>query len=491
MKQRIDPEGTRLPIKLDSTSNGEFLPVALSPANREANRLAHEAASRNAKRMGVSRREFLISACGAASTLLAFNTANAAAGRTGGIFDLPADASLDMQLAQARVGGKGEFIFDVQGHFVDPSGAWLKTAPSDAFKWSPKAACGLAMKPGPRSHLACLGPEEFVKDVFLDSDTDMMVLSFVPARRDAEPLTIEAADAVRQIVDRLQGTHRLLIHGRVNPNQPGDVEGMDELKERWGVCAWKTYTQWGPDGKGFFLSDDVGIRFIEKARALGVKVICIHKGLPFGKQSYEHSQCSDIGVVAKRFPDVSFLIYHSGFVTGVEERAYDHGAKRDGIDTLIRSLIDNDVKPNSNVYAELGSTWRFLMRDPTAAAHALGKLIKACGDNNVLWGTDSIWYGSPQDQIQAFRTFQISRELREKHGYPEITPGLRAKIFGLNAARVYNVSAAEVKKYASRDGVARERAEYGERPEPHYLTYGPKTRREFLNLLGWNGGAQV
>ncbi|MGH8729576.1 MAG: hypothetical protein ACREV9_15780 [Burkholderiales bacterium] len=40
----------------------------------------------------------------------------------------------------------------------------------------------------------------------------------------------------------------------------------------------------------------------------------------------------------------------------------------------------------------------------------------------MLWGTDSIWYGSPQDQIQAFRTFQISEKLREKHGYPEITP---------------------------------------------------------------------
>ena len=87
------------------------------------------------------------------------------------------------------------------------------------------------------------------------------------------------------------------------------------------------------------------------------------------------------------------------------------------------------------------------MRDPEQAAHALGKLIKYCGENNVLWGTDSIWYGSPQDQIQAFRTFQISPELREQHGYPEITPALRAKIFGLNATRVYGISADEVKKH--------------------------------------------
>jgi predicted TIM-barrel fold metal-dependent hydrolase len=316
----------------------------------------------------------------------------------------------------------------------------------------------------------------------MDSDTDLMVLSFVPSARESEPVTIQAADAVRRIVDKLEGTHRLLLHGRVNPNQPGDLEGMDELAQKWGVSAWKTYTQYGPGGKGYFLSDDVGIRFIEKARALGVKVICIHKGLPFGRQSYEHSQCSDIGVVAKRFPDVKFLIYHSGFVSTVKEGPYDQSGKADGIDTLISSLKKNGVSPGSNVFAELGSTWRFLMRDPEQAAHALGKLLAHVGENNVLWGTDSIWYGSPQDQIQAFRVFQINPELRSRFGYPEITPALRAKVFGLNAAQVYGISAAEVKKVISRDAVSAQKLAYLEQPSPHFLTYGPKTRREFLRL---------
>jgi len=451
MVQRVDPEGKRLPIKLDTTSNGEFEPVPLWPANLEANRLAHETASVFSRQLSLGRRQFLTSACGAASTLLAFNTANAAAGKTGGFFDLPKDAALDQQLARAQVGpAKDEFIFDVQGHFIDTP------------KMNPKSA------------------EVFIKDVFMDSDTDLMVLSFVPSTRESEPVTIQAADEVRRIVAKLEGTHRLLLHGRVNPNQPGDLEGMDELKEKWGVSAWKTYTQYGPGGKGYFLSDEVGIAFIEKARKLGVKTICVHKGLPFGARSYEHSQCSDIGVVAKRFPDVNFLIYHSGFVSSVPEKAYSGG---DGIDTLISSIEKNQLKPNSNVYAELGSTWRFLMRDPEQAAHGLGKLIKACGESNVLWGTDSIWYGSPQDQIQAFRTFQIAPQLREKHGYAEITPALRAKIFGLNAAKVYGLSPAEVKKYTGTDKVARDKLAYQERPEPHFLTYGPKTRREFLGLL--------
>ena len=183
MKPIIDPEGLRLPIKLDTASNGEFEPVPLSPANHAGNRRARAAATENARRLGMSRRGFLVSACGAASTLLAFNAANAAVGKLGGFFELEPEAALEPRLAQARVGGKGEFIFDVQGHFVDPTGAWVKAAPPDAFKWSPKAGCALAGKPGARSHLNCLGPEEFVKDVFLDSDTDMMVLSFIPSTR--------------------------------------------------------------------------------------------------------------------------------------------------------------------------------------------------------------------------------------------------------------------------------------------------------------------
>ena len=456
MKTSIDPSGSRLPIKLDTTSNGEFAPVPLAPANRAANRLAHEAAERNAKRLNLSKRRFLVSACGAASTLLSFNAANAAAGRTGGWFDVPPEAALDQQLARVQTGpAKDEFIFDVQGHFID--------TPRDSGK----------------------GPDVFIKEVFMDSDTDLMVLSFVPSTRDAEPVTIQAADAVRRIVEKLEGTHRLLLHGRVNPNQPGDLETMDELAQRWGVSAWKTYTQYGPGGRGYFLTDDVGIRFIEKARALGVKVICIHKGLPFGTRSYQHSQCSDIGAAAKRFPDVKFLVYHSGFVSTVREQAWDPAAKRDGIDTLVRSLVENGVKPGSNVYAELGSTWRFLMRDPEQAAHAMGKLIRYCGADNVLWGTDSIWYGSPQDQIQAFLTFQISPELRAKHGYPEITPALRAKIFGLNGAKVYGIAVEKIKSYAGRDHVARERAEYREQPDPSFLTYGPKTRRQFLAMREW------
>jgi predicted TIM-barrel fold metal-dependent hydrolase len=484
---RNDPEGHRLPIKLDSTSNGEFMPRPLSPVNRLANRLAREAAGEYAKRRGIRRRDFLVSACGAAGTLLAINAANAAAGRTGGAFELEPEAALDPELAMARLEGR-EFIFDIQGHYVDPNGNWLKGVPVGAtpFDWTPKSSCDLARRPGERSYLQCLGPEEFIKDVFLDSDTDMMVLSFVPSRSDAEPVTIEEAAATREIVERLEGSHRLLLHGRVNPNQDGDLEAMDELAGRWQICAWKTYTQWGPDGRGFFMREEPGLRMIEKARALGIRNICIHKGLPFGQRSYEHSLCDDVGIVARQFPDVNFLIYHSGIVQGQAEGPFNPD-RNEGVDSLIKSVVENDIAPNSNVYAELGTTWRLLMQDPDSAAHTFGKLFRHIGEDNVLWGTDSIWYGSPQDQIQAFRTFQISAALRERYGYPEITPALRAKVFGLNALRPYGLGIEEALRYARNDAVAERRAGYRETPDPAFRTYGPKTRREFLNLQRLGG----
>jgi uncharacterized protein len=462
MPIRFDREGKRLPIKLDSTSNGEFVPIPLDATNRRANQLAQTWASDHAKRCGVDRRAFMVSACGAASTLLAFNAANAASGRTGGFFELEQLAAVDPDAALDRLGGR-EFVFDVQGHFVGQHGL---------------GKTGLG------------GADQFIKDIFLDSDTDMMVLSFIPSHREKELLTIQEADEVRQIIDQMEGTHRLLIHGRVNPNQEGDLEGMDELAETWGVSAWKCYTQWGPDGRGFFLDDEIGLRLIEKARVLGVRNICVHKGLPFGRRSYEHSIASDIGPVARMFPDVNFLVYHSGFIAGQPEGPYDP-ERGEGIDALIRSVEEHGVAKNSNVYAELGSTWRYVMRDPDTAAHVVGKLVKHFGEKNVLYGSDCIWYGSPQDQIQAFRTFQISEDFQERYGYPKMTPELRARIFGLNATRPYGIDEGEVIKRARHDVIERRRAEYRHHPDPHFLTFGPKNRREFLANLKARGGSPV
>ena len=103
----------------------------------------------------------------------------------------------------------------------------------------------------------------------------------------------------------------------------------------------------------------------------------------------------------------------------------------------------------------------------------------------MLWGTDSIWYGSPQDQIQAFRTFQISPDFATSSAIRRSRRSVRAKVFGLNALKVYRVSGDVLKKHLPRDRVALDRRLYREEPDPAFLTYGPRTRREFLNLQAW------
>ncbi len=465
----------RLPIKLDSTSNGEFAPVALPAAALAARRLAQQQVDDAARRTGLSRRAYLVSLLGAAATLAAFNRAFAAAGQRGGQYALPREAPFELAAAEAAVGGD-EFIFDVQLHHVNPQGAWRKAAGPNAFKGMPNSTCGQA------DHVECFSSGALLKDVFMDSDTAMGVLSHVPGGLDTNPLDFEAAGATRVAANTLDGTERLLLHGRCMPTLPGEIDGMDAQVARFPVAAFKTYTQFGPrDGaEGFFLDDDTyGAPFIERARRLKVRNIAVHKGLAFGQRGYEYSTSRDIGPAAVRYPDMTFLIYHSGFDTGVKEGPYDPQAKA-GVDVLVRSM--REAGRPKNVYAELGSTWRFVMRAPDQAAHLLGKLLVTFGEDNILWGTDSIWYGSPQDQIQAFRAFEISREFQEKFGYPALTPAIKRKIFGLNAMRVYGLDATVLRRRVSKDRVKKARDDYLNDPQPSFATYGPRTRREFLAL---------
>jgi predicted TIM-barrel fold metal-dependent hydrolase len=477
----------RLPIKIDSTSNGEFRPVPLGPELRFARRLAADRIADNARRTGASRRAFLAGLCGAASTLLAYQEVFAATARVGGAFVLPKEAAFEAAAATATLSGN-DFIFDIQTHMVDVNGAWRHRREGKgwerAFASFPQGSCGEA------DPVACFTADRFIKEVFVDSDTQIAVLSFVPGLPQDNPLTVEEALRVRTLVERLKGSGRLLLHAPVVPNAPGEVERMATTARTYPVAAWKVYTQYGPERVGWRLDDPrVGVPFIEQARGLGVRNIAIHKGLPFPGLPLEYATCDDVGPAARMFPDVNFIIYHSGFETERREGVYDPAHAGRGIDSLVRSLNDNGIGPGANVYAELGSTWRFLMRDPTSAAHALGKLVQHVGEDNVLWGTDSIWYGSPQDQIQAFRAFQISDALSQQHGYKPLTQSMKAKIFGLNGAKLYGVDSAAVMRRTDADEIGTFKRTA--RGDPSFTTYGPRSDGEYEAFLAAHGGTPL
>ena len=368
----------------------------------------------------MSRRSFLLSLCGAATTLLALNACSdeatrAAKGRKpGGRFDIPTTASTDPDAARAALAGN-EFVFDVQGHFLEYRVNPATSQGSRLLDGVPATGCG---EGDPR---VCFSINHFMEEVFLKSDTSMIVLSGLPIAPEGSPASTALMDEARRVAEALCRDRRVLMQAQALPNVGDPHAGLDAMaaaKAKYPIVAWKVFTNF-PDlydgsGNAWRLDDgdpslpQVGNAFIEQAVELGVPIITAHKGLSttLGYTS-PHASPADFGAAAHAHPDVSFVAYHSGFEPNVVEGPYDDAHANLGVNRLITSMHTSGIGPNENVYAELGTTWWSLMADPDQAAHLLGKLLKFVGQDNVLWGTDSLFYGAPQDQIQAFRAFQI------------------------------------------------------------------------------------
>lgn len=479
-KSARDPE-ERLPLKLEPVSNGEFVPQPLPRTVQVAQRLAFERADAFARKRGISRREFLQTSAGMATALLALNELTACAGNR---YALPAGSELDEAAARSALSGK-ELIFDVQTHHVATDRPWYHGNQAMNFlARTPQGRCGA-------EHFSdCYSRERFLQLVFLDSDTDLGVLSALPGDGRANPLHAREMAETREMADRLRGSPRLRIHGIVLPNTASSErvrEDMMELREQWNAAAFKLYPLWGPNGEGYALDQEVGLSTIESALAVGLPLIAVHKGLPLPGTDLAHTWARDVGPAAKAFPKATFMIYHSGYDPTRPEGPYDPNARR-GVDALIGSLQEHGIGKDGNVYAELGSTWRDVMKSPDQAAHLIGKLLEHVGEDRILWGTDAIWYGSPQDQIEAFRTFEIGERFQEQYGYPALTQQRKAKILGLNAARAYGLSTAQVEDAIDNDDLAKAKGEYREQRSPSFETLGPRTRRELLSVIRARGG---
>lgn len=141
---------------------------------------------------------------------------------------------------------------------------------------------------------------------------------------------------------------------------------------------------------------------------------------------------------------------------------------------LIDIVKRNNLK---NVYFEIGSTWNILSGGyggtDQPAMHFLGQVMNLPGgEDHIIWGTDSIWGGSPQSQIERLRRFQISDQVAEKHGYKKLTPEIKAKIFGLNAARLYKIDVNAKRKAIQGDKIVEMKQEYDRAPRPSNTQFG-------------------
>ncbi len=464
---------TAVPIPTRLVSNEEFPPIPQTLSQRRVEDRILAEAGRLAPRLGLSRRQFLSRSGGMAASLLAMNAV------FGRFFDvLPVEAA-DPAAFQERSGAP-VFIFDVQLHYVSANYDPTNAEASRRGAVSKGALLGLRrgsrrLNPkleSDRGTMADLAWDNMVKEVFLDSETAIGLISTPPGPYPQEAVVPpKEMTHIRDEINRVTQSRRMLAHGLVSPQLgQADLDFMDQQAATLKVDAWKAYT--GAAAKGFehgwFLDDEkIAYPMLERARKTGVRRFCVHKGLPLGPVAdYNHPR--DLIKAAKDFPDIDFLVYHAGLLSV-------SAGKPTGEVPWTTEFCRMKKQANlKNIYMELGSTFgQLVTTNPTACAHLLGQIVDAFGVDHVLWGTDSIWYGTPQWQIDAFRRFEIPAVLVDKHGYAPLTRAAKEQIFGLNAARVFGVDVAAKRNEIPKDYLTRMKMAYlDEGPTPSHHWYG-------------------
>ena len=461
-----------LPVFLQQRSTDEYDPLPHSATVRRTIARVRAEGPDNASRLSLPLSYYWTTRQGRAAALHALDQEWG-----GGFYNVPEEAALDRDAAEAALGGQ-ELVIDVQTHYISYRPDYIRKSifvprmvesiASDHWKGFDKLVYAQAEV---GYNLA-----EYLRCVFLECENSVVVLSSGPGvegKPGGRNLNNSEMIGTRELIDRMAGTGRLINHCVIHPNVTGEFDLMNGWGEWCDPAGWKVYTKYGAEGydltdgkrpewtTGMWALDDEesGRPFLKRVMDSGVRVVAAHKGISVGVDTGWSGASSprDIGPSAIAFPDITFMVYHSGYEPregDEEEGPYSEEVAHIGTNRLVTSLKEAGIGPGSNVYAELGSTWYLLMSHPREAAHVMGKLLLALGEDNIVWGTDSCFYGPPQGMLDGFRAFQIPEEYCQRYGYPQLTPTAKEKILGLNAARIYGINPEEARYRAQNDELA-------------------------------------
>jgi predicted TIM-barrel fold metal-dependent hydrolase len=533
-RKKTEPElPYESPLWLGPISNGEFF----APQTERDRRMRAEILRRcddNARRVGMDRREFIASAMGMATALSVINLASGCGDEAGLMGDNASINHIGDRAAGPTAAGSGA-MGGAAGAGVAPSSPMDSSSTPTRGNTPPMTGTpngGMCVSqatmmdnelaselfggdyfildfqthhtadgvPGPVFDdcmgADCTSPNTYIQKIFEMSDTTVAVLSGLPStigpNGDVSDFSNEEMQASRDRVNRAAQAapfgpyaERMVAHCQIMPvENPGpNAELMMKAKTR-DTRGWKCYP---PTEGGWFLHEHP--EFIETARMLDEKLVCVHKGFPFEGWSRVHADPGpDVGRIALMFPDVSFVIYHSAFDSGHMEGPYDPNPdpQDGGTDRLSKVVKDNNLM-GKNVYAEMGSTWNMLMRDMMAAQHYLGKMLTHLGPDRIVWGSECVWFGCPQPQIEMMKAFKMDPDFAAMYGYPDYTDEIRRKVFGYNGAPLYRLDPCATRLKVDRDKVANAKAELDMEVGPRRWTLGRNrpliaTRRDFINL---------
>ena len=481
--QRDRAKGVDSPVPTQVVSTEEFIPRPQNARQKQVEELIGRLAEEKSKSLGVDRRVFMAGSMGLATAFWASNEVY------GNHWEVEEAETLELAAVEEKW-PKGEyFIIDVQSHFTNGLALGFRNAEF-------VRGMGFNLKSGPDAYSFA----NYVKEIFFDSETSLSVISGVPGKevnRGPDGKVLEGAARTtglsgqvlpswvmsqrKKEINDLAGSQRALCQGNCAPNHywnragntPDFValfEQMEREVKTYGIDSWKWYchTDPGRSGNGFKLDDEkLAYPFYQKSRELGLKLFSVHKGYAAQSRTLGHlAHPGDVEKAALDNPDLTFVIYHSALKHDPGEPQF----KADGFfdpttgdfawhDALMK-IKERNPKIN-NVYPEIGSAFGSLaIQHPVMCQHLIGKNVKHYGVDHVLWGTDCLWWGSPQWVIDAFKRFQISDELCEKFGYQKLTKDDKAKIFGLNAARLYGIDVAAKRQALPADALTRLKLAY-------------------------------
>jgi len=460
------------PVPTQIVSNGEYNPLPQTEKQRQVEGLIKEFADKYGKRLGMDRRTFLRSASGMAAAFLAMNQV------FGPIWNVTEAEASDKDLADERAKRLStQFIFDDQTHFVrddfDKEGI-LGLGKYASEHWNPKMLDKVPLT------LQRYKFENYLKEVFLDSDTKVALLSGAPF--DDPTWWLLSNDQIfeaRQAINKVAGGRRLFSHFVFTPHYDGWTEEVDRAVAELSPDGWKGYTVGDPlspsTKKTMWRLDDEKLMYpvYEKMVKSSSHNICIHKGLlPLDYETswagvWQYATVDDLPKAAKDWPQLNFIMYHGALRPFLEDPATELALfEKTG---YIRWATDLARMPKKygvkNVYAELGTTFATCaVANPRFAACLVGQFVNEMGPDNVVWGSDSVWYGSPQWQIEAMRRLEIPDDVMQKMGWKiklgDADGPVKRKIFGENSARLYKYKIQAEYEQLGRDKLALIKSEY-------------------------------
>ncbi len=323
------------PIPTRVVSSDEFYPDPQNRRQQEVESRLLAMADELGSKQGMDRRRFFQTAAGMAASFVAMNQVY------GPLFAASLDEAATPERAQERADGlKGQFIMDMHTHFLRDDTRLtgfvnMRTAVGQSG-WN-KA---LAEK---EQTLEDLKYANYVKEIFLDSDTKIALISSAPSDIPQDWfLTNEQMAAARDRVNKEAGQRRLFSHMIFTPGQPGWLDQLDAglaLKPE----SVKGYTVGDNTHKEIsrypWRMDDekVAYKGYEKMLKAGVRNVCVHKGLfsPGVEKQFPnlrgYADAADVGQAAKDWPQLNFIIYHAAYrhVGGIRKSRWPSSIARD------------------------------------------------------------------------------------------------------------------------------------------------------------------